>query len=51
MWFDQMEWLADGDVLKLKVISEMPVIDFFIMLNKKVIETERQIAASKRNKG
>lgn len=38
-----MVWLADGDVTNLKSVSEMPMLDFFIMLNKKIIETEKQI--------
>ena len=47
-WFDQMNWLADKDVVKLKAVSEMPMFDFFIMLNKKIEETEKQIARNKR---
>ena len=48
VWFDQMRWLADNDVVKLKVVSEMPMLDFFIMLNKKIIETEKQIKRAKK---
>lgn len=44
-----MSWLADNDVIKLKAVSEMPMIDFFIMLNKKIEETEKQI--KNRNRG
>lgn len=47
VWFDQMNWLADGDVLKMKAISEMPVLDFFIMLDKKISETKKQIQKTK----
>jgi len=43
-----MNWLADKDVVKLKAVSEMPMFDFFIMLNKKIEETEKQIARNKR---
>jgi len=45
-----MSWLADNDVLKLKAVSEMPVIDFFIMLNKKIEETEKQIKNANKKK-
>lgn len=43
-WGDQMAWLVDGDVSKLKSVNEMPVFEFFIMLNKKIEETEKEIA-------
>jgi hypothetical protein len=43
-WGDQMVWLAEGDVSKLKAVNEMPVFEFFIMLNKKIEETEKEIA-------
>jgi len=39
-----MNWLADNDVSKIKIVSEMPVIDFFIMLNKKIAEEEKKIS-------
>jgi hypothetical protein len=44
-----MTWLAEDDVVKLKVINDGPMIDFFIMLNKKIIETEKQIKKAKSN--
>lgn len=43
-----MNWLAENDVSKLKAVNEMPVLEFFIMLNKKVIETKKQIARANR---
>lgn len=48
-----MVWLAEGDVSKLKAVGEMPVIDFFIMLNKKNADAEKQIeqARIQANKG
>lgn len=39
-----MVWLADGDPFKLKAVNEMPIYEFFIMLNKKTIEIEKEIA-------
>jgi len=38
-----MTWLADDDVVKLKAINDGPMLDFFIMLNKKIVDTEKQI--------
>jgi len=38
-----MTWLAEDDVNKLKSVNEMPVLDFFIMLNKKIANTKKQI--------
>jgi hypothetical protein len=42
-----MDWLAENNPANLKVVSEMPILDFFIMLNKKIIETKKQIARAK----
>lgn len=44
-----MAWLAEDDITTLKAISEMPMLDFFIMLNKKIGETEKQIARAETN--
>lgn len=42
-----MVWLAENDVSKLKTINEMPMLDFFILLNKKIGETRKQIIRNK----
>lgn len=42
-----MNWLAEDDISKLKAVNEMPVLEFFIMLNKKIVETEKQIARAR----
>jgi hypothetical protein len=44
-----MAWLVEGDVSKLKYVNEMPVFEFFIMLNKKIEETEKEIARRAQN--
>jgi len=44
-----MSWLGDNDPVKIDHISKMPMLDFFIMLNKKIIETEKQIKKAQRN--
>jgi hypothetical protein len=46
-----MAWLADDDVVKLKAVNDGPMLDFFIMLNKKIIETEKQIRRQQHNSG
>lgn len=46
-----MNWLAENDVVKLKAVTEMQMLDFFIMLNKKIIETEKQIKKANSARG
>ena len=43
-----MNFLVDNDPMKVKAVSEMPVIDFFMLLNKKIIDTKKQIARAKK---
>src|SRR5688572_9425644 len=46
-WGDQMAWLAGGDVSKLKSVNEMPVFEFFVMLNKKIEEEQKKLNNNK----
>lgn len=37
----QLHWLADGDPLKIKTISEGPAIDFFVLLDEKIKQVKK----------
>jgi hypothetical protein len=39
-----MHWLAEGDISNLKAVGEMPVIEFFLLLDKRIAETKREAA-------
>ena len=43
-----MSWLAEDDIVKMKMATEMPILDFFIMLDKKIIETKKQIEKARK---
>jgi hypothetical protein len=44
-----MNFLVDNDPMKVKAVSEMPVIDFFMLLNKKIAETKKQIERNRKS--
>lgn len=48
-WFNHMHWLAEGDPVKLKVVGEMPSIEFFLLLDKKIAETKKELARVRKN--
>jgi len=39
-----MHWLAEGDPVKLKAVSEMAGIEFFMLLDKRIAEMKREAA-------
>jgi len=39
-----MCWLAGDDPLKVEAFSKMPLIEYFLMLDKKITEVKKQIA-------
>lgn len=44
-----MHWLAEGDPVKLKAIEQMTAIDFFILLDKKIAQTKKELSRIKKN--
>lgn len=44
-----MHWLAEGDPVKLKAVGEMPSIEFFLLLDKKIAETKKELARVRKN--
>lgn len=37
-----MHWLTDGDPIKIKTLSEGPVIDFFVLLDEKTKQAKAE---------
>ena len=40
-------WVADNDLLKQTEIEKRPLLEFWFLLNNKVIDAEKQIAKNK----
>jgi hypothetical protein len=45
-----MHWISDGDPMKLKAVGEMPGIEFFLLLDKKIEDTKKQLARARAKK-
>lgn len=45
-----MYWLADGKPADLKAFSEMPMYEYFFLLDKKLAETKKHIARASKTK-
>ncbi len=46
----QMAWLAGDDPVKLSAYEKMPMVEYYVLLNKKNDDIQSQIAASKKGK-
>lgn len=44
-----MHWLAEGDPVKLKAVGEMSSIEFFLLLDKKIAETKKEVSRIQKN--
>lgn len=44
-----MHWMAEGDPVRLKVISEMPVVEFYMLLDKKIAEVKKELKRVAKN--
>lgn len=42
-----MLWLAENDIIKQSELEKRPLLEYWHLLNKKVIETDKLIAESK----
>lgn len=49
-WFDSLRWLADSDPVKMKVINDGPIIDFFILLDEKIKHSKAEIKRIQKSK-
>jgi hypothetical protein len=38
-----MCWLAGNDPLKIQAFDKMPLLDYFIILDRKISETKKQL--------
>jgi hypothetical protein len=47
--FDDMLWLADEDPLKLDALTRMPLLEYFILLDKRVRTVKRTIKNAQKN--
>lgn len=44
----QMCWLAGDDPIKIKEFDKMPTLDYFIMLDKKISDGQKELARQKK---
>lgn len=44
-----MLWLADEDPIKLDALSRMPLLEYFMLLDKRVRTVRKQIKTSQKN--
>lgn len=43
-----MHWMAEGDPVKLRAVSEMAIVEFFLLLDKKIAETKKHMAQARK---
>jgi hypothetical protein len=43
-----MHWMADGAPADLKAFGEMSIVEYFMMLDKKIAETKKEAARLKK---
>lgn len=40
--YNQTCWLGDDDVIKIKALEKMPLLDYFLLLDKKINEMKKE---------
>lgn len=43
-----MCWLANDDPLKIEAFDKMPMLDYFIMLDKKISDMKKELSRQKK---
>lgn len=43
-----MYWLAGDDPLKIEAFDKMPIIDYFMLLDKKISDTKKELSRQKK---
>ncbi len=40
-----MQWLADNDIVKVKELEKLPLMEYFFLLNKKTADARKALEA------